>query len=193
MSALVVGAVMVAMTWPAGSVRADGSWLDEPLVAWNVPGMPVPAAPQGEGAGFNVEFCARAERPAETAEDEQVAAAGWRLVGTYQGGWGVKVITGAAAYDGMCRPLQYYDFVFVDGAFAGTVSPVLSDSRTDGALGRAFIQAPGDALTAQFSRYAPADPLCCPSRSSSVSYRIERTPEGPVLVPVSAFTQPTGN
>jgi hypothetical protein len=45
---------------------------------------------------------------------------------------------GTAGYDGMCRPRQYQDFVFVGSVFAGTLSPQPMDSRTDGALGRVF-------------------------------------------------------
>ena len=43
------------------------------------------------------------------------------------------MISGLAAYDGMCRPLGYQSFVFVDGVFAGTVSPEPMNSRTTGA------------------------------------------------------------
>jgi hypothetical protein len=41
----------------------------------------------------------------------------------------------------------------------------------------------GRELSTHFLRYAPDDPLCCPSLPAVVvQYRIDRTPTGPVLV-----------
>jgi hypothetical protein len=130
-------------------------------------------------------------RPAETAEDLAVTNAGWTLVGGYQGGWGIKILIGASGADGMCRPLGFQTFVYVDGQFAGTISPVLMDARTDGVVSRVDL-GPGEApLTATFNRYTPADPLCCPSSTSFVQYKIDSSSGLPVLVPASAFTQPS--
>ena len=39
-------------------------------------------------------------------------------------------------------------------------------------------------ITAEFSRFASTDPLCCPSSRVTVRYRIDRTAAGPVVVPV---------
>jgi hypothetical protein len=99
--------------------------------------------------------------------------------------WQILVIRGTVGYDGMCRPLQYQDFVFVRGAFAGTLSPHAMDSRTDGALSRVFLQSESR-LTAEYQRYAAADPLCCPSRTTTVVFDITR--DAPVVRPVSAST-----
>jgi hypothetical protein len=82
----------------------------------------------------------------------------------------------------MCRPLGYNEFVFVDGQFAGTISPDLMDSRTDG-VGDVRFFAVKDMLAAEFQRYSATDPLCCPSGSATVFYQVTRTPAGPVLVP----------
>lgn len=95
------------------------------------------------------------------------------------------VIRGAAGYDGMCRPRQYQDFVFVRGKFAGTLSPQPMDSRSDGAIDRVSIQG-GKALTAQYVRYAASDALCCPSRTTSVTFEVATGT--PVVRPVSAST-----
>lgn len=186
--ALAIGVVVVAM--PAGA-RADGSWLDEqPLPSWNEPRMDVPAPPSpAEGEIVNPD-CVSQQRPPETDEDQQVVLAGWYLVGGYDAGWGIKVITGASSFDGMCLPLGYQEFVFADGLFAGTISPAPMDSRTDGAAARAQIT-DADRLAVQFSRYAGTDPLCCPSRVTFATYRIDRTSGAPVLVIESASTQPT--
>ena len=118
-------------------------------------------------------------------EDKRVRNQGWDLVGAYLGGWEILVIRGTAGYDGMCRPRQYQDFVFVRGVFAGTLSPRAMDSRTDGAIGRVSLQG-RNRLTAEYARYAAADPLCCPSRATSVEFEIARDPT--VLRPVSAYT-----
>ena len=79
---------------------------------------------------------------------------------------------------------------FVNGIFAGTVSPVLMDSRTDGSAVRSLIQ-DRDQLVVQFSRYAESDALCCPSRNSLAMFHIDRVSGAPVLVLMSVFTQTT--
>lgn len=109
------------------------SWLDEPKPApWSTAGASIPAAPKTQGA---VDArCRQQARPAQLEEDTRIRDQGWDLVGAYQGGWQILVIRGTASYDGMCRPRQYQDFVFVGGVFAGTLSPQPMDSRTDGAL-----------------------------------------------------------
>jgi hypothetical protein len=129
-------------------------------------------------------------RRAATADDEAVQRAGWLLVGPLQTFSGTTIITGTSDFDGMCRPVRYQLFAFVDGAFAGTLSPVLMTSRTDGAQSRLYLYRAGE-LAAEFLRYTDADPLCCPSRVSRVEYRAERDARGPVLVPVNASTTAT--
>jgi hypothetical protein len=170
---------------PGGSAAQD-SWLDRPLENWNRVGMAIPVAPRD--AYLNEEFCARAMRPVQTPEDYQVAAQGWTPWGPFEGGWGMTLVRGTAGFDGMCRPMSYQVFVFVDGVFAGTISPEPMASRFTGAgdAGRVF----GPELSASFVRYADSDPLCCPSRPGAfVQYRIDRTEAGPVLVPISIQDQ----
>src|SRR5918995_476956 len=91
-----------------------------PLLAALLAVLLVPAPPPGAALDPR---CAHVARTPETAADGQVAAAGWTPFGTYIGGWGVQIVRGLTGVDGMCRPLQYQEFVFVDGMFAGTVSP----------------------------------------------------------------------
>ena len=128
-----------------GIDRAQGtvvSWLDDAKpVSWNTPGAPIPAAPKTEGT--DDPRCRDSARPPQLDEDNRVRDQGWDLVGAYHGGWEILVIRGTAGYDGMCRPRQYPDFVFVRGAFAGTLSPQAMDSRTDGALNRVTLQSSG--------------------------------------------------
>jgi hypothetical protein len=174
--------ILRLLLWP-GPAHAQGIWLDAPLINWNPAGRPIPPAARGDWTPPNDPMCVRLNRPPETAEDRAVAAAGWTLWGPYERGWGVSFVRGLAGYDGMCRPMDYQVFVFVDGAYAGTIAPLPMASRSDGS-GDARLDAGGE-VSATFTRYAPTDALCCPSRPSVwVTYRIERTPFGPSLVPV---------
>ena len=59
------------------------------------------------------------------------------------------------------------------------------DSRTDGAFETAELDA-ATTFSAEFVRYRPQDPLCCPFANNSVSYRIDQHSGGPLLVPTSS-------
>jgi hypothetical protein len=179
--------VIAVLAWHAVTTRAQGKvavWLDEAKpVAWNKAGSSIPTAPKVEA---DVDpRCREQARPPQLDEDKQVRDHGWNLVGAYQGGWQILVIQGTAGYDGMCRPRQFHDFVFVRGVFEGTLSPHPMDSRSDGVLGRVFLSS-GSQLVAEYERYAPKDPLCCPSRTTSVTFEIGGDP--PIVQPVSTFT-----
>src|SRR5262245_26489319 len=184
---LTVTSILIAMVfgnaargWPQ---QRAGSWLDEAKPAsWNTPGAAIPAAPKIQGISTDPR-CRDAARPPQLDEDKRVREQGWDLVGAYQGGWDMLVIRATAGYDGLCRPRQYQDFVFVRGVFAGTVSPKPMDSRTDGALERVTLQGAAR-LTAEYVRYAAKDALCCPSRLTRVIFEIANG----VLRPVSAST-----
>jgi hypothetical protein len=176
-------------------VAADGSWIDQqPLGTWNTPGAPVPTAPAVDIDHVDPR-CFDLGRPVESLEDEQLVQAGWHLVGQYWSGWNTRVVIGTSNFDGMCRPSGYQIFVFSDGVFAGTASPDLMDSRTDGA-GGANVQlyrqltVPGVSFRTTFSRYLDTDPLCCPSSTSAVEYVVTTDdPTGePVVKATSAST-----
>lgn len=174
----------------AKAAHADGRWLDQrPLVQWNTPRMAIPIAP-AEDLSFVDPRCFENQRPAETDEDEAVIAAGWRLIGAYSAGWGVRIITATGGYDGMCRPVGYQQFVFADGLFAGTTSPDAMASRADGAAGTANLSGP-NRIFISFARYSESDPLCCPSASSFASYEIDRSSGAPVLVVTNVSTEST--
>ncbi len=180
---------LVLLLAPTLSLAA---WLDADAPAnWHSRAPTVPAAPRVDGN--NDPRCREAERPAETPEDRQLTAKGWRLFHDYQGGWNVRVIWALSSYDGMCRPWGYQAFVFYRGPFAGTLSPDAMNSRTDASLSTVQLAAPGvagDLLIATFQRYADSDPLCCPSRRTLVRYSIDRTGSAPIVVPVGATTSP---
>jgi hypothetical protein len=118
-----------------------------------------------------------------------LADEGWTLFGPAQVFGETEVLLVASSVDGMCRPLGFQGFVWVDGEIAGTISPALMDSRTDGAAGLVQLRS-ADRLDVEFARYAPTDPLCCPSRVTAVSYRVQRTPSGPVLRVTSTRSSP---
>lgn len=161
----------------------EGSWLDEPLSQWNEPGMTIPAAPP-RNEMINPR-CQETWRGPEADEETVVAEGGWPSFGNLERDGNVAVVFAAADADGMCRPTNYQLFVFVDGQFVGTLSPVLMGARTDGAYQRVKLDPEHGSVTAQFVRYAAQDPLCCPSLPPSVvTYRVDSTAAGQVLVAI---------
>jgi len=173
------------------AVAQTAEWLDKPLVPWNESGAPVPKAPAPKGDSPAGRRCASGVHRPTTAPERAVAAAGWSLYGKRRTYGTTTILLGQASVDGMCRPWDFQAFVFVKDAFAGTLSPRPMDSRTDGALSDVR-QLTATAIEAVFFRYVGADPLCCPSRLTMVRYRIERRPQGSVVVPVSVRSTPTG-
>jgi hypothetical protein len=180
--ALLVCVMLTAIGWPS-LAQADepGAWLEAAQPAnWNLPGADVPAAPAPTG---DIDpRCGAQERPSESPEDDDVVNAGWHLFNAARVGWGLWIVDGLVDYDGMCRPNQFQGFVFLNSQFAGTISPTPMDSRTDGSGRLIDVRGPGT-LTAQFVRYTPSDPLCCPSSVFGVEYVIDRSGNAPVLVP----------
>ena len=184
--AATIGAGGPALADPAAQ-DSPGAWLEQPLAQWNQAGAPIPPAPPSPD--FVNPSCAGLGRYAETPQDQALVDAGWHLFGPYRAGWGIVAVDAESTYDGMCRPLGYQTFVFVDGTFAGTISPEPMNSRETGA--GTLIGISDGGLTARFVRYAASDPLCCPSLGAvDVTYRVDRTPAGPVLVPASSYQEP---
>jgi hypothetical protein len=177
--------VVSMLGWQTDGARGHvAGWLDETRpAAWNRPGLTIPAAPAVQGS--TDPRCQEQTRPPQLIEDRRVHDQGWDLVGAFEGGWAMVVIGGAAGYDGMCRPRQYQHFVFVEGVFAGTLAPQPMESRSDGALSRVVLQG-RNRLTAEYVRYTAADPLCCPSKATSVVFEVTEKP--PVVTPLSAAT-----
>ncbi|MBX3244013.1 MAG: YbaY family lipoprotein [Acidobacteria bacterium] len=165
--------LIIALTIVFTSVAAFGqaSWLDRPLTTnWNRTAT-VPTAPRATGDQPIIARCRSQIRPATSVVDRAVTAKGWDLFGPAYVYGNVTIITGMASVDGMCRPVQYNGFVFVGNRFAGTLAPNPTDSRTDGAIGRISLFSP-DEITVEFARYSENDALCCPSRTSVVSYEL---------------------
>jgi heat shock protein HslJ len=177
----------------ASGARAGGTWLDMPtLPAWNKPGARIPTAPRFDPDPFLAKRCDGEARPPASDADRAVEAAGWKLVGASQRFGDTEVVLGRSGVDGMCRPLGYQAFVFVGGRFAGTLAPRPMDSRTDGAAQVPHLLSAG-AMAVPFSRYARPDPLCCPSRISTVQYRIDAGAKGPLVRATGVTTVPTAD
>ncbi len=177
----------VSLTAGVTAQPTEKSWLDRPLTNWNAPAKPVPrAVPTGETIGEMAKRCdlsVKRDTPAQRA----LADAGWlpylhvdRAIVQRD----VEIVAGMMEADGMCRPMDFNVFVFVGGQLAGTLSPLLMTSRSDGAIGAVRLAA-DDAIAAEFARYTDRDALCCPSSRLSVRYRIDRTGAKAVVVPVS--------
>jgi heat shock protein HslJ len=183
--------VTIGIGWAGPTPAGGASWLDAPTPkAWNKPGAKIPRAPRFDPDPFLARQCANQTRAPATDADRAVAAAGWKLFGASQRFGTTEVLLGRSGVDGMCRPLGYQVFVFSGDRFAGTLAPRPMDSRSDGAAQLPQLVAAGT-LTAPFSRYSSRDPLCCPSRLSTVEYRLADTPKGPVLVAGSVNTVTT--
>jgi putative salt-induced outer membrane protein YdiY len=181
-------AALALTVMAAPAVRAQtGGWIEALPGSWNAPGAAIPQAPSGDAE--TLARCAEQVRPAASAADRALEAAGWRLFGPVLSHGSTSIVRAMSNADGMCRPLGHHAFVFVGDDFAGTLSPQPMDSRVDGAL----VDLPwldAASATAVFARYAPEDPLCCPTRESEVVYSIERRDGRPVLTALSARTSP---
>ncbi len=180
------GALLLVLLAPVCDGAERSSWLEGAVVSWNKPGAGVAKAP---AAASPDPRCLETARAAASKPDTLVVESGWTLVGAVQVFGSTRAFLASAGFDGMCRPVDYQGFVFADGKFAGTLSPVPMRSRSDGSLTTLRLTSK-TSLSADFARYLDQDPLCCPSRLASVSYRIESAPTGPLLVAGPARVEP---
>ena len=183
-----LGFALLLGTVAAAQVPA-ATWLDKPLTNWNGPGRTVPAAKvEDESIAAVSKRCNYLPLLSSTPGERALVAAGWvpfRMFDRQIVDRDVEIIGGLAGADGMCRPVNFNAFVFVNGQLAGTLSPDVMASRADASLGGAIRLAPDDTIDAGFSRYTDKDALCCPSSHVTVRYRIDRKATTPVVVPVS--------
>jgi hypothetical protein len=167
----------------------EQNWLDRPLSNWNTPGRAVPRGiPNGETIAEITKRCAYLPLLRNTTGERALADAGWLPFHMFDRQIvqrDVEIVGGLAGVDGMCRAVDFNIFVFVNGQWAGTLSPADMHSRADASIAGAIRLAEDDTIAAEFARYADADPLCCPSGRVTVRYRIDRKTMPPVVVPVS--------
>jgi LppP/LprE lipoprotein len=173
----------------AGHQGAPESWLDRPLSNWNSAGASLPSPPRAEESKASLMARCPLTPPLSTLAEKAVDDTGWIPFHNFDQRLAredVEIVGGMAGSDGMCRPTLYNAFVFVGGRFAGTWSPVVMTSRLDASSGA--VRMPLPQITAEFARYKPSDPLCCPSSRMTVRYRIDRGAMGAVVVPVEVRT-----
>jgi LppP/LprE lipoprotein len=181
-------ALAVVCVCGANFVAAQTAWLDQPLTGWNAAGAPLPKGTAGAAARADaLKRCKLV--PPSTATDRALEAADWipqlhldrPLISN-----DVEIVAGFSSLDASCAPAAFNLFVFVDGRFAGTLSPGSMTPRTDASAGP--VRFVNDGISAEFARYKPGDADCCPTARVAVQYRIDRTPTGPSVVPVNVRT-----
>lgn len=187
---IIAGLASTVLSWIpfAGLAQAPNdppSWLDQPLTNWNRPTSDFPRLPQPMPAS-NISQCVSQIRQPSLDAERAVVAKGWKLFGPLQTYDTTQLFLGTSGFDGMCRPLGFQAFVYVEGRYAGTLSPVLMDSRSDGVLYAPYLSS-GTEINVEFARYRSTDPLCCPSGKSFVTFKI-RPDEVPDLIATSVTT-----
>ncbi len=180
---------MISNTFTASAqqINTADSWLDKPLVNWNGQGNDLPN-PLKKPADDSVMMkrCSEQIRQPLNAVEKSVVKKGWKLYGASQRYAATEIFWAMSSFDGMCRPLGFQAFVYRDGKFAGTLSPVPMNSRTDASLIDVRLASPTRIL-AEFSRYNMVDALCCPSKISYLGFNLkgDKTPN---LMPIDVRT-----
>jgi len=171
---------------PGTSQTYSAKWLDSPLKQWNIAGAKLPVEPIQDWDKAYPE-CRPLHHP-EVGEEEAVAKAGWMIFGSSGDEGKLAVVSGGIGFDGMCRPDDLQLFVFVEGKFAGTLSPAPMYARSDGVVATVSIPE-SDKIVVEFKRYEGDDPLCCPSGMSEATFLIQRDAKGPVATLISVRTR----
>jgi hypothetical protein len=189
--AAMLGVLALALATMASPAAADGAWLDNASTSWNTAGMAIPVAP---AAGGSLDpRCLEQVKPAESDAGTLVEAAGWKLFSADLTDGSVRIVRALASFDGMCRPMQYQAFAFTTSTppiFLGTFSPTPMNSRTDGALNQIEL-VNLDRIVGRYARYTLQDALCCPSATSTVTFRVEQRGMTSVLLRMNTATEPT--
>jgi len=188
--------VLTSILATTGTEAEARTWLDaRPVVNWNKPGGAIPRGPKVNKADLRdaLTNCGEDKVKSEsTKEARHVVSAGWLGASVLKRSGDIVFVEAANAYDGMCREMDYQDFVFSAGKFIGTISPEPMGSRFD-ASGRVDIDSVNaQRFTATFFRFGKNDGACCPSRESIVTYEIRsdhRSHKGQYLVPVNVVTK----
>ena len=197
---------IIASLGAVGAGASPGLWLDHAAPTnWNSPGSAVPRAPAWSGDGKKIAGrrdpelvaggrCASEVREPVRAQDRAVYGKGWSLFSPSATGYldvggngQLSIVMGTTDADGMCRPADYQVFVFRDGRYAGSLSPTLMTSRSDGSFITAHV-APDGTLRVDFARYSDADALCCPHATTHVTYAVRNVRGRFAVAPVSAVT-----
>ena len=160
---------------------AQRSWLDQTSLSnWNSSSR---ITKTKKISSAELKRCASEVRQPSLEADSLLMKNGWTLLGNPMTVYGdTAVVSVAGGFDANCRPVNFQTFVFVGSKLAGTLSPTLMNSRTDGALTDIDMTSEKN-LTAEFSRYRASDPLCCPWKTEEVSFEIRQDNGNFLLVP----------
>ena len=169
---LSICALLITATIAFLSAQTGARWLDRPLTAWNRPGFSVATAPMTlDGQALLNKRCG-SPTSASVASLDALRRARWvpflhldQAIARND----IEVAGGMTGATPGCEPESFNLFVFVDGVFAGTVSPVMMTPSRDGAAGAVRITG-ANTMTVEFARYGAGDPECCPSSRVRVSY-----------------------
>ncbi|MEO6050506.1 MAG: META domain-containing protein [Pyrinomonadaceae bacterium] len=177
---ILIGAFIASFMF-TGLVAAQYKWLDQkPLPSWSERSREILQTKKISKS--ELKRCGMVVRPATLAADKLLAKQGWTLVGDAQIFGKATAVTVATGFDGMCRPLGYQTLVFVGNSVAGTLSPGPMDSRTDSSLTNVKLVSE-TSLVADYVRYKDGDALCCPSKTNSVTFRIDADGKNWLLKP----------
>src|SRR5262249_38996501 len=134
--------------------------------------------------------CRTQARQPEGSAERALVDLGWMPYGPVQTRDQTRIIMALSGFDGMCRPLGFQAFVYWEGRYAGTLLPVPMNSRADGSLTEIRLTSATNIL-ADFARYDESDALCCPSKRSSVLYKL-KLDDIPTLTPTNVTYRATG-
>lgn len=167
---ILIGTFIVGFLF-AGLAAGQYKWLDaKPMPSWSERSREILQTKKISNG--ELKRCGMVVRPATLAVDKILAKQGWTLVGDAQIFGKVTAVTVATGFDGMCGPLGYQALVFVGNSVAGTLSPGPMDSRTDSSLTNVKLLSE-TSLVADYVRYKEGDALCCPSKTNTVTFRID--------------------
>jgi hypothetical protein len=182
-------AVLLASTALARQSAEKTSWLDRPLTNWNqADRLPAAASAAGEDPDALRTRCGitRGESAAHRALEES----GWmpyhHLDRELTRG-DVEILAGMTTADEACQPTHFQIFVFVQGRFAGTLSPQPMTAGRDGFAGAVRI-IEADTISSEFARFRQGDASCCPTSRMTVRFRIDRAGGQALVVPVDVRT-----
>ncbi|MBA4123455.1 MAG: META domain-containing protein [Acidobacteria bacterium] len=163
------------------AAQSQYSWLEaKPLPSWSERSRAI--LQTKKIAQAELTRCRSSLRPATLPVDSLLTKYNWTLVGDAQVFGKTTAVTVATSFDGMCRPLGFQTYVFVGNRVAGTVSPGPMDSRTDASLINIRLLSETDVI-AEYARYKENDPLCCPSKTNTVSFNIKRDGQNWLMKP----------
>ena len=181
MKRLGVAGVMAVLL---SAVASAGAWLDAPLTSWNETAGRDGVLLTRSAATFRVR-CSLKDDLRKTAGQRAVSESGRIAFLPFDRALihdDIEVVGGMSDATEDCAPASFNFFVFVGGAYAGTLSPVDMTTGKDGVVGMVRFP-PGDVITAEFARYGLTDTECCPSGRVRVTYKVDRKRGGAVIVP----------